>query len=658
MLNAAQLDILNNSKQGTLSATPERLEEIAKQAQASGLSDDELLAFLQICNTLYRSGEPLIPDKVYDSIFLFELEKRHPDHPYLHTIESEKAFIGKTVTLPQRMLSTEKAYTKSSIEKWLSNIDKAALELEINPESLMFRATPKLDGFAAFDDGKMLYTRGNGRKGTDITRVFERGMIVGGSGKRGLGAGEIVVNQTYFNTHLADTFENARNFQASVIKEKELEPHALEAIQNQAAVFYPFCELPDWQGTATELKADFEAIVAKAHSLVDYDVDGVVFEVTDDRIKQHLGATRHHHRWQIAYKSNAESAPVKVLKVTPQTSRSGRVNPVAELEPTRLSGAMISKATAHHYGMVKKQGIGVGTLIELTRSGMVIPKIERVITPQPPQIPEHCPSCGSALVWDSDYLYCLNTSQCPAQIENTIEHFFRTLANNDGFGQKTIEKLHASGINSVYATYQLTLGQLTNMGFGEKTSQNLLDQLQRSRTEAIEDWRFLGAFGIYRMGLGNCERLLHHHQLLDIFNLTEDDIILIEGFAEKTAAAVVKCSAMIKDEFLKIHQLGFNLIQMPLMAEQQEKTSPITGKTIVFTGTMVHGKRDDMIKEAKRLGAKVANSVTGKTDFLVAGSDVGATKISTARENDVRVINEEEYVALLSQRKSGSTVTC
>jgi DNA ligase (NAD+) len=653
MLSAAQLEILKQSKIGALSNNPKRLEEIAKLTKADSLSDDELLEFLKICNTLYRSGEPLISDKAYDSVFLAELEKRHPDHPYLHTVEAEKSFTGKTVTLPQRMLSTEKAYTKENIQKWLNNIEKAALELEIAPETLIFRATPKLDGFAAYDDGKMLYTRGDGRKGTDITRVFERGMIVGGSGKRGLGAGEIVVSQTYFNAHLADTFENARNFQASVIKEKELEPHALEAIQNHAAVFYPFSELPDWQGSDAELATDFEAIIAKVHTLVDYDVDGVVFEVTDERIKQHLGATRHHHRWQIAYKSNAETAQVIVLKVTPQTSRSGRVNPVAELEPTRLSGAMISRATAHHYGMVREQGIGVGTLIELTRSGMVIPKIERVITPQPPQIPEYCPSCGSALVWDSDYLYCLNTSQCPAQIENTIEHFFRTLANNDGFGEKTIEKLHANGVNSVYAVYQLTLEQLIDMGFRSQDgknqlAKNLLDQLQRSRTEAIEDWRFLGAFGIYRMGLGNCERLLQHHRILDIFELTIADIILIEGFAEKTGESVVECLALIKDDFLKIYQLGFNLIQTPLITEQQEKSSPIAGKTLVFTGTMVHGKRDDMIKEAKRLGAKVGSSVTGKTNLLVTGTDVGMAKISAAKENGVAIVSEDEYLSLLS----------
>ncbi len=654
MLNESQLAVLKNAKLGALNIHLERLETLARFDSAGELSDEELLAFLKICNTLYRSGEPLITDKVYDSVFLAELEKRHPGHPYLHSVEPEKAFTGKTVVLPQRMLSTEKAYTEESIEKWLVNIEKAAVELGIDPDSLIFRATPKLDGFAAYDDGKILYTRGDGRKGTDITRVFERGMIVGGSGKRGLGAGEIVVNQSYFNRHLADTFENARNFQASVIKEKELEPHALEAIKNKAAVFFPFSELPDWQGSAAEIRATFENIVATIYSLIDYDADGVIFEVTDERVKQHMGATRHHHRWQIAYKSNAETAHVKVMRVIPQTSRSGRVNPVAELEPTRLSGAMIARATAHHYGMVKEQGIGEGTLIELTRSGMVIPKIERVIEPKQPQIPGQCPSCGSELIWDSDYLYCLNSAHCPAQIENSIEHFFRTLANNDGFGAKTIEKLHTSGVNSVYAIYQLTLEQLVEMGFRSQDgknqiAKNLLDQLKRSRTEAIEDWRFLGAFGIWRMGLGNCERLLQHHRLLDIFNLSVDNIVLIEGFAEKTASAVVESLAMLKDEFMKLYGLGFNLLQTALITGQLQKTSPITGLTIVFTGTMVHGKREDMIKEAKRLGAKIANSVTGKTDYLVTGTDAGATKINAAQQKGIKVIGEQEYLGVIRQ---------
>lgn len=627
----------------------ERIQQLISQPDASQLDNQELLEFLQLCNARYRAGNSIISDAVYDSVYLAALQTRHPNHPFLETVEPEpdKAIAGKTVVLPEHMLSTEKTYSLDGIKRWLARIEKAAEEIGIHSDALIFRATPKLDGFAAYDDGTSLYTRGDGRKGTDISRVFERGLIVAGNGLRGQGPGEIVVSKSYFEANLADVFDNTRNFQASIIKEKDLEQPALDAIQQQAAVFYPFAQLPNWTGTATELLAQFENIVTDVFTTVDFDVDGVVFEVTDEQIKRHMGATRHHHRWQIAYKSNIETAEVNVLAVTPQTSRSGRVNPVAELEPTKLSGAIISRATAHHYGMVKEQGIGPGTLIELTRSGLVIPKIERVITPQLPQIPEHCPSCGSDLTWDGDYLFCLNNAHCPAQIENSIEHFFKTLANIDGFGGKTIEKLHACGIGSVEAVYQLTLEQLQDMGFGDKNAQNLLDQLQRSRTEAIEDWRFLGAFGIHRMGLGNCERLLGHFRLLDIFNLSVADIINIEGFAEKTAAAVVESLSKIKQDFMQLYDLGFNFIATPLISENQDKFSPIAGKILVFTGTMEHGKRDDMIKEAKRLGAKVASAVTGKTDLLVTGADVGAAKVNAAQQKNVQIISEQDYLALL-----------
>ena len=650
MFSSSQKEIINKANLGHLLAYQTQFEQAIQSENCHLLSDQSLLDFLQLTNLLYRSGEPLISDTLYDQVFLKAFKNRSPDHPFLHTVEPEPAFSGKTVTLPVKMLSTEKAYDLESITKWVARIEKAAAEIDIDFSKLVYRMTPKLDGYAAYDDGTHLYTRGDGRKGTNISRVFERGLVVGGNGQRNQGAGEIVINQTYFKEKLAAHFENARNFQASIIKEKQLDEHALNAIEAKAAVFFPFAQLPNWSGSAKELLSTFSEKVEQVSCSVDYDVDGVVIEITEQPLKQFLGATRHHHRWQIAYKNNLESAEVTVLKVTPQTSRSGRINPVAELDPTQLSGALISRASAHHYGMVKEKGIGTGTLIELTRSGLVIPKIQRVIIPKQPQIPDVCPSCGHSLIWESDYLYCPNTAHCPAQIENSIEHFFKTLANIDGFGGKTIEKLHTSGLNSVFQIYQLNQEQLQEIGFGEKTAQNLLKQLTRSRTEAIEDWRFLGAFGIYRMGLGNCERLLQHHHLPEIFSLTVDDIINIEGFAEKTADIIVECLGAIRQDFFQIYDLEFNLIKTPLLAEQQEnQATPIWGKVIVFTGTMQHGKREDMKKQAKQLGAKVAASVTGKTDYLVAGENVGEAKISAAKEKGVMVLSEEEYLRLIAE---------
>lgn len=653
MFNNKQKEILKRSKIKLKVLKEDKVFEIAERRVDEGaLSDTELVEFLEVANAFYRGGEQIITDAEYDFTFIAELRIRNPAHPFLQGVEPEAAFVGKTVKLPVRMLSTEKAYTEDAIIKWVNRIKKAAEEIAINFDELVFLLTPKLDGFAAYDDGERLYTRGDGKRGTDITRVIQRGLVIASGGSRGLGAGEIVVARDYFEKNLSKHFENARNFQASVVKEKELEEHAAKAIKDKAAVFYPFVSLPSWEGTYKKLKDNYDNIINDVWSSVDYDVDGVIFEITDDELKEYLGATRHHHRWQIAFKENVEKAKVRVIRVIPQTSRTGRVNPVVEVEPTRLSGAMIHRATAHHYGMVKEKGIGSGAIIELVRSGEVIPKIESVIEPAAtPDIETNCPSCKTKLIWDDDYRFCPNNIECPAQITHTIEHFFKVLGNIDGFGPATIKKLYEHDVRTVPEIYRLTVDDFKEKCFGPKQAENLYNQLIRSRTEPIEDWRFLAAFGIFRMGTGNCEKLLIHYQLEKIFDLKIEDISSVEGFAEKTSEVVVQGLKKIRHTFDVIHELRFNLERTMLVSEQIEsgEISPISGKLIVFSGTMKRGSRTDMQAEAKKLGAKVGSAVTGKTDYLVAGEKVGASKISAAESKGIEVLTEDEYLFFIKK---------
>lgn len=614
------------------------------------LDDQRLLAFLQLANLLYRGGEPLISDADYDFLYLAELRRRNPDHPFLHSVEPESLALAKTVELPVRMLSTEKAYEFEAVAAWARRLEKAAEEIGKDFAALIFRVMPKLDGYAAYDDGTTLYTRGDGRRGTDISRVFERGLKVAAGGKRGLGAGEIVVSRSYFREHLATLFDNSRNFQASLIKEKELEAPALEAIRSGEAVFFPFALLPDWRGTWEELAEGFEMVVERLWQSVDYDIDGIVIETLDQELRLHLGATRHHHRWQLAYKKNTETALVRVLRVVPQTSRSGRVNPVAEVEPTRLSGALIQRATAHHYRMVVESGIGSGALIRLSRSGEVIPKIEEVLEPVVALVPEHCPSCGSPLVWESDYLLCVDGMHCPAQITRAIEHFFKVLGNIDGFGPAAVDKLYLGGKASLPAIYAMGEGDFQLLGFGPKQAENMVAQLARSRLLAIEDWRFLAAFGIYRLGLGNCEKLLVAYPLERVFSLTREEILAIKGFSDKTADELLAGLAANRQLFGELYGLGFNLVATARGEEQQvETTGILAGKLVVFTGTMASGSRDDMKKAAKALGARIGESVTGNTDLLVCGAKVGAAKLAKAEKLGVRILGEEEYLALLAK---------
>lgn len=654
-LSPAQLAILAEAEYALTALSEEELAAIAAgEMDLYQVDDDQLVEFLHVANLLYRGGELLISDDRYDFTFLAELKRRIPDHPFLHTVEPEPFLEAKTVELPVRMLSTEKAYAFKEIERWARRIEKAAGECGVEFASLLFRATPKLDGYAAYDDGQTLYTRGDGRRGTDITRVFERGLQVAGGGARGLGAGEVVVSRSYFKEHLAPFFDNSRNFQASLIKEKELEPPAAEAIGSGQAVFFPFSLLPSWQGTWSLLAADFAGVVDQLWQKLDYDVDGIVIDIGDEKIRQNMGATRHHHRWQIAFKKNTETAEVKVVRVVAQTSRSGRVNPVAEVEPTRLSGALIQRATAHHYNMVREKGIGPGAVIKLSRSGEVIPKIEEVLVPVAAELPEFCPSCGSPLIWESDYLLCINTMQCPAQITNGIEHFFKVLGNVDGFGQSSIRKMYEGGIRSLPEIYALSEAQLVSLGFGPKQAENMVAQLQRSRLSPIEDWRFLAAFGNYRMGMGNCEKLLAVFPLARVFALTKEEIVAIKGFSDKTADEMLAGLRATADLFSALHGLGFNLIVTPLEADQAAAgDGPLAGKLVVFTGTMQQGSREDMKKRAKTLGAKVGDGITGKTDLLVCGDKVGAAKLNKARALGVRTLSEEEYLQLLQEGGAG-----
>ena len=613
----------------------------------SDLTDEDLLEFCKFANQRYRDGSPIISDEDYDFIYALELSKRLPDHPFLQKVEDENVgFSEEKIKLPEKMLSTDKAYSWEEVNKWLERIRKFSEEINFSLDNIQIKGTAKLDGFAGFDDGNKLYTRGDGNKGSDITRVFERGLGTFNNSQRGQGPGEIVVKRSYFEKHLSGHFEYPRNFQASLIKEKELDQFAKDAIANEAALFVPFSQLPFWAGSISEFTNNFNSIVSDLESGVDFDIDGVVFEIVNSELKSHMGSNRKFHRWQIAFKENKEKAQVKVLSVTAQVGRTGKITPVAELEPTQLSGATIYRASGHHYGLVKEQGLGSGSIIELTRSGLVIPKINKVIRSVEAEIPSKCPSCDENLTWESDFLMCLNHEACKDQIIGKIIYFYKVLANNDGFGEATIQKLYDEGIRNVGDIYKLTEFELVSMGFGEKTSQNLINQLVRSRQESIEDWRFLAAFGVLRLGMGNCENLLKNYPLDQVFDLSVDDISNIDGFAELTAELIFSGLLNIKPQYDNLIKDGFELEKTLILSETNTSDNLYHNKKIVFTGSM-SSSRAELQKQAKAFGAIVGSSVSSKTDLLIIGENVGQSKIKAAEKHGVEILSEAEYLQKL-----------
>lgn len=601
-----------------------------------------LVDMLKEYNAAYRRGAPTITDGEYDRL-VEQLREMDPENPFLREVEPE-SFDGKVqIRHPVPMLSTEKAYTTKQISRFVERVNKAAVEIGVH--EFRFRVTPKLDGLAGRDDGRRFASRGNGIFGYEISGAFEKGVMP--EGGRGKGVGEIVVKKSYFDAYLSAVFEHPRNMVVGIVSSETLNDFAQKALADGAVRFVPYSELPAWEGPGDKLLEHLEDITRQLVEATDYPMDGLVAEVTDDRIKGYMGATAHHYRWQIAIKSKGHTAITTVAEMTWQVGRTGNITPVMEVEPVSLSGATIRRVTAHNAGLVKKKGIGIGAKIEIIRSGEVIPKLEKVIeSADTLSIPKQCPSCGVPVDWANDFLKCRNPD-CRAQIEQRISHWFKTLGNADWFGIQTIRRLVEAGIDSLQKIYAMGEGSFLELGFGPVQSKNLAEALTASRTKPVEDWRFLAAFGISDLGPGESRKLLSHFRLHSILQLTAEQIEKIEGFGQKTARSVAAGIERIRQHIRHMIDLGFTIEETILLKDLQASESPITGKSLVFTGRMRRGSREQMQAEARLKGAKVQTAVSGQTDFLICGENVGAKKIEKARKNGVEIISEDAFYEMI-----------
>jgi len=603
---------------------------------------ETLVKSLKKYNEAYRSGNPLVSDNEYDSL-VEKLKELDPDNPFLQSVEPEKFREKKEIRHPAAMLSTEKAYTEIELERFVKRVKKEAGEIGI--KEITFKVTAKLDGLAGRDDGKIFATRGNGEVGYEISSAFKKGVIpVGG---RGLGIGEIVIVKSYFNEHLSNRFEHPRNMVVGIISSDTLNEFAQKALEDKKVVFVPYAMLPTWEGSGDELLKKTGEIISDLISKTDYPTDGVVAETTDDDVKKHMGATAHHYRWQVAIKKKGETALAVVEGITWQVGRTGNITPVLEIRPTHLSGATIRRVTAHHAGFLRKRLVGIGSEIEIVRSGEVIPKLEKVIRKSGRfSIPKECPACGFILEWNNDFLKCNNPS-CKAKIEQGISHWFKTLGNADWFGIKTIQKLVNSGYDCLEKIYAMTIDDFIDIGFGPVQSKNLADALGISKNKSVEDWRFLAAFGISDLGPGDSRKLLSHIRFENLMNAKAEDIEKIHGFGSITSSSITNGIDKIKDTINYMLSLDFNLEKTALTNNTKISESLFFGKGIVFTGKMNRGTREEMQAAARKLGAKVQSAVSGNTRYLVCGENAGQNKIAKARKSGARVISESEYFAML-----------
>ncbi|MDD4242684.1 MAG: helix-hairpin-helix domain-containing protein [Bacilli bacterium] len=602
---------------------------------------------MRLFNESYRAGKPTISDEEYDSL-MAKYAALFPENSFFNQLEIEEEpelVAGKTVKLPQRMLSTNKAYSLKEIEKWSADVVSIGKSFGLHEEHIFFRVTPKLDGFAGFKQENSLFTRGNGFSGTDISHAFKNGLTctTAGFSSNVDGAGEIVVKKEYFKEFLAEDYENSRNVIASVIKE-EVDPKIKEALKTQNIVFYPFKNLTGWLKTRKQLIEDLETMWEENLNNCQFDTDGLVIETTDWKIKEEMGDTNHHHKWMIAYKKNLVFKEVKVTGIEWNTARVGRITPVVLLEPTEILGVTVSRCSGHNAGLLIQKGINTGAIVKLTRSGLVIPWISEVLVKSNVvSMPGECPSCGSDTQLVNDHLMCYN-KRCFAQIEGLVEHWFKNLGV-DGFGPKIVERLCNWGYDNIVDIYQMHQQDFYNV-IGGKVAENLYNAVKSSMKKEVEDWRLLGSFALDGIGDSMCEKLLQNHKLEDIFNLTIVDVQKINGFGSTNSSNLINSLKRIKDDFECLMDMGFNIKYTEIGGSKLE--NKIAGNVFVITGTLNSCNRNDMIRKIKTMGGAVGSSVSTKTTYLVTGDNTGATKINAAKKLGTKIILEDEFLEMFN----------
>lgn len=622
--------------------------------QIEKLSNNELLSRIKEFNAAYDKGEPLITDAEYDDYWTPALKTRLPDHDLNGDFGGDGESFDKATKVehPFPMLSTNKAYSSDDILSFVKSVRKNTS----GNEDAVYILSAKLDGMAGRlnkKQGDQLVTRGKkGHNfGYDISRVFEFGVPIVGNGL----IGEFVVNLDYFNEFLSEDFDHPRGvvvgIASSAAQGGQPRPLAQVAIDDGAVLFVTYESLDTQLVTETQLLNELDERFSVITSECEYLTDGVVVEVVNEDIKEKMGHNSGYHRWQIAKKVHGVEVEVECTGVNWQTSRTGRVNPVPENVPVEVDGCMISNPTGHHAGRIRDWGVGKGAVYVLRRAGGVIPDMVRMVKSVEADIPVTCPSCGHDTEWmepsnpadDSIFLSCPNMIGCPAQVENKIRHFFNIHGNVNNFGPSTIKKLVDNGFDSIPKIYDMGKEDFLSCGFGNGETGVLIRERQRSLDTPLEDWRFLGAMGIHFFGRGNARKLLKDYPFEALFRLTPDQIQGVSGFGEITSPSISNDLHSIKPLVDEILAKGFNIVY----SKAPDDNTPISGKNIVFTGSMVHGKRDDMKTEALGMGASVQSSVNKKTDFLVCGDKVGQKKMDKASGLGVKVISEDDYIHLI-----------
>ena len=632
----------------------------------------------------YEQDAPVISDAEYDALYdeLLALETESgettPDSPTLRVGGSPLLKFEEHTHLG-RLWSLDKVRTKEGARDFIGRVQKAA-----GGQDVLFGLEYKFDGLTVnltYDGGELIQgaTRGNGVKGEailpQIKTIRNIPRFIPFKGRMEV-QGECIMRLSVLNEYnktATEPLKNARNAAAGALR--NLDPKVTRARkldvfcynigfiegkelhdQQEMLAFLrenglPVSDYVRYSDDSTELLREIDLAEERRDSL-DFLIDGMVIKATDFALRSRLGATEKFPRWAMAYKFAPEETTAVVEDVTWEVGRTGKLTPLAHLQPVEFAGVTVRKATLNNWDDVRRKRVGIGSKVFIRRSNDVIPEILGAVPDDQPERPVEkpvlCPQCGAHVEQRGAHLYCTNTLSCRPQIKARLAHYAsRDAMDIEAFSDKTAEQfIDAFGISTIPELYALTHQQLVDLErFGHKKAQNLLNALEASKTRPLS--AFLFALGIPNVGTKTAKDLARTFHTLDgIRHATKEELLAIEDIGEVVAGDIV---GFFSDPSIN-RQIDL-LLERGISPEEdlhQSERAPLAGMTVVVTGTLPTLSRRDAEQLIEQNGGKAAGSVSKKTAFVVAGEAAGS-KLTKAQELGIEIIDEAEFLKRVSQ---------
>ena len=659
---------------------------------------DQLREELHVHNyNYYVLNAPVISDLEFDKL-MRELQDLEALHPEYYDPNSPSVRVGsdlnKNFTQVEHkypMLSLGNTYSQAEVTEFYERVSKS-----LN-EEFELCCEMKYDGTSislTYEDGKLVraVTRGDGVRGDDVTdnvkTIRSIPLVLHGEGypKNFEIRGEILMPWNVFEELNRERelreeplFANPRNAASGTLKSQN---SAVVANRKLDAYLYYLLgdNLPHdghYENLQEAAKWGFKIshISRKARTLQEvfdfinyWDVerkslpvatDGIVLKVNSLRQQRNLGYTAKSPRWAIAYKFQAERALTKLEKVTYQVGRTGAVTPVANLDPVQLSGTVVRRASLHNADIIASLDLHIGDMVYVEKGGEIIPKITGVEVSARPAGSEkvtfitHCPECGSELVRyeDEAAYYCTNETACPPQIKGKIEHFIsRRAMNIEGLGPETVDLFYQEGlIHNIADLYTLQTADICRLErMGEKSAENIIQGIERSKEVPYE--RVLFALGIRFVGETVAKKVAKAFRSIEaLASANLDDLIHVDEIGEKIAGSIIQYFANEKNRILveRLRQSG-----LKLEADEEDLSGysdKLKGMSIVISGVFARHSRDEYKALIEKHGGKNVGSISKKTSFILAGDNMGPSKLEKAQQLNIPIKDENEFLAMIEE---------